>query len=284
MVEAADYQCDFENKWCPGCGNFGIVNAMKDALAALDLPPEKVLLVSGIGQAAKTPHFLKCNFFHGLHGRALAVATGAKIANHDISVLVNMGDGDCYGEGGNHFLAAIRRNIDITLLVHDNRVYGLTKGQASPTSDRGFVTRIQAEGARSDPMNPVALALSQGAGFVARGYCGSTDQLGDLIRQGLEYPGFSLIDILQVCVSFNHVNTYDWYRERAFDINENGHQPGDLQAAMKYAYPEGDRIPTGLIYRKETVPFTQRIRRLNAGPLLGQEYDRQRVQSLIRDA
>ncbi len=133
MVDTKDYQCDFENKWCPGCGNFGILEAMKQALADLDLPPEKVLIVSGIGQAAKTPHFLRCNFFHGLHGRALPVATGAKIANRDLNILLNMGDGDCYGEGGNHFLAAIRRNIDVTLLVHDNRVYGLTKGQASPT-------------------------------------------------------------------------------------------------------------------------------------------------------
>ncbi|MBS3731551.1 MAG: 2-oxoacid ferredoxin oxidoreductase [Desulfobacterales bacterium] len=284
MVDAADYQCDFENKWCPGCGNFGVLNAMKNALAALALPPEKVLIVSGIGQAAKTPHFLRCNFFHGLHGRALAVATGAKIANHDIPVLVNMGDGDCYGEGGNHFLAAIRRNIDVTLLVHDNRVYGLTKGQASPTSERGFVTRAQPEGARSDSMNPVALALSQGAGFLARGYCGNKEQLGDLIRQGMEYPGFSLIDILQVCVSFNHVNTYDWYRERVFDVNENGHRPGDLASAMKYAYPEDGRIPTGLIYRKETVPFTQRISRLNDGALLGQKYDADKVQALIEEA
>ena len=282
MVDPQEYQCDFENKWCPGCGNFGILNAMKDALGALDLPPEKVLIVSGIGQAAKTPHFLKCNFFHGLHGRALAVATGAKIANQDMDVLVNMGDGDCYGEGGNHFLAAIRRNIDVTLLVHDNRVYGLTKGQASPTSDRGFVTRVQPRGARSDPMNPVALALSQGAGFVARGYCGSKAQLSDLIRQGVAYPGFSLIDALQVCVSFNHVNTYDWYNKRVHDINENGHQPEDLQAAWQYAYPEGDHIPTGLIYRRETVPFTKRVNPLRAGPLLRQKREAETVRNLVQ--
>lgn len=282
MVETRDYRCDFENKWCPGCGNFGILNAMKDALAGLDLPPEKVLIVSGIGQAAKTPHFLKCNFFHGLHGRALPLATGAGIANPDLTILVSMGDGDCYAEGGNHFLAAIRRNINVTLLVHDNRVYGLTKGQASPTSDRGFVTRLQPSGARSDPMNPVALALYQGAGFVARGYCGNKAQLSELIRQGVQYRGFSLIDVFQVCVSFNHVNTYDWYKQRVYDINGNGHRTDDFQVAMELAECRGDKIPTGLLYRRETTPFTERIAQLKeAGPLLRHGYDADSVQAII---
>ncbi|MFW5930914.1 MAG: 2-oxoacid:ferredoxin oxidoreductase subunit beta [Desulfosalsimonas sp.] len=284
MVDIRDYQCDFENKWCPGCGNFGILNSMKDALAGMGLPPEKVLIVSGIGQAAKTPHFLKCNFFHGLHGRALPVATGAKIANRDLNILVNMGDGDCYGEGGNHFLSAIRRNINVTLLVHDNRVYGLTKGQASPTSERGFETRLQPHGPRSDPMNPVALALSQGAGFVARGYVGNREQLGGLIRQGIEYSGFALIDIMQVCVSFNRINTYQWYKQRVYDANRAGHDENDFRAAMELAFENKEKIPTGLIYRKQTIPFSDRLGRPEPGALLREKYNPDKVKRLIGSA
>ncbi|MCF8026178.1 MAG: 2-oxoacid:ferredoxin oxidoreductase subunit beta [Desulfobacteraceae bacterium] len=283
MVDVSDYQCEFENKWCPGCGNFGVLNAMKGALAGMNLPPEKVLIVSGIGQAAKTPHFLKCNFFHGLHGRALPVATGAKIANRDLTILVNMGDGDCYGEGGNHFLAAIRRNMDITLLVHDNRVYGLTKGQASPTSELGFVTPAQPHGVRSTPMNPAAIALAQGAGFVARGYCANKDQLSGLIRQGLEYKGFALIDILQVCVSFNRVNTYDWYKQRVYDVNEKAHQKDDFSSAMNLALEDKEKIPTGLFYSRETVPFSERIGK-QRGALLREKYEPDKVQAFLAQA
>ena len=158
MVDIKDYESSYENKWCPGCGNFGILSALKTALVGLDIAPEKLLIVSGIGQAAKTPHFLNCNMFHTLHGRALPVATGAKIANHELTIIVNSGDGDCYGEGGNRFLHAVRRNIDITLLVHNNKIYGLTKGQASPTSDLGMITRMQRHGAISETFNPMSVA------------------------------------------------------------------------------------------------------------------------------
>jgi 2-oxoglutarate ferredoxin oxidoreductase subunit beta len=284
MVDARDFHCDYENKWCPGCGNFGILEAMKDALAGRGLAPEKVLIVSGIGQAGKTPHFLKCNFFHGLHGRALPVATGASVANSDLAILVSMGDGDCYGEGGNHFLAAIRRNPDMTLLVHDNRVYGLTKGQASPTSELGFVTRLQPRGVRSDPVNPAALALSQGAGFVARAYCGHKEQLAALISQAMDYKGLSVIDIMQVCVSFNTVNTYDWYKERVYDISEQGHRTDDFQAAMDLAFAGGDRIPTGLLYKSQRPCFADRVRQLADGSLAARKYDSRQVQALIDGA
>jgi 2-oxoglutarate ferredoxin oxidoreductase subunit beta len=169
MVSTKDYHSDYPNHWCPGCGNFGILEAMKAALAGLDLPPEKVLIVSGIGQAAKTPHFLQCNCFHSLHGRALPIATGAKIANHHMTVLVSTGDGDCYGEGGNHFMHTIRRNIDVTVLAHNNRVYGLTKGQASPTSMEGMHTKMQPGGVIACAFNPLAVALSLGAGFCRTG-------------------------------------------------------------------------------------------------------------------
>jgi 2-oxoglutarate ferredoxin oxidoreductase subunit beta len=281
MIDINDYHCDFENKWCPGCGNFNILEAMKDALVHLGLAPEKVLIVSGIGQAAKTPHFLKCNFFHGLHGRALPVATGAKIANQDLTILVNSGDGDAYGEGGNHFINAIRRNIDITLLVHNNKIYGLTKGQASPTSDMGFSTRMQWQGVISEPFNPLTTALALGAGFVARGFSGDAEGLSAIIQAAVSYRGFSLIDILQPCVSFNTVNTHAWYKKRVKNLADAGYVPDDPEKAMRVARQWGDEIPVGIMYQQEKISFTDRIPRLASNTLISGEFNRAAAVSLM---
>jgi 2-oxoglutarate ferredoxin oxidoreductase subunit beta len=281
MLKIEDYASNAENKWCPGCGNFGILAALKDALIALGLAPHQVLLVSGIGQAAKTPHYLNCNLFHGLHGRALPVATGAKAANHGLTILVHSGDGDCYGEGGNHFMAAIRRNVDLTLLVHDNKVYALTKGQASPTSDRNMVTRAQPHGVILEPFNPLAVALALGAGFVARGYAGSREHLSMLIQQAVRHRGFSLIDVLQPCVSFNHVNTYQWYGERVYELEKEGHDTGDYDTACRLARQWGDRIPLGLFYRQEQPSFTDMLPSLNDGPLVDRDYDPEKLRALL---
>ncbi len=281
MVDPTAYDCDFENKWCPGCGNFPILAALKNALAASGLAPHQVLLISGIGQAAKTPHFLNCNFFHTLHGRALAAATGAKIANHELTILVNSGDGDCYGEGGNHFINAVRRNIDITLLVHDNKVYGLTKGQASPTSDPGMVTKIQRHGVTLAPFNPLAVSLCLGAGFVARGFSGNKDHLADLIQAGISHKGFSLIDILQPCVSFNAVNTYKWYKDRVYDLAEENHDPSDFENALTVSRIWGDKIPIGLVYRKEKPAFTDYPEILAERPLISNAYDPEKLQTVL---
>ncbi len=281
MTTSAEYDTSFENKWCPGCGNFGILKAMKGALAALDIAPHEVVLFSGIGQAAKTPHFLNCNFFHGLHGRALPAATGAKIANHELTILVNSGDGDCYGEGGNHFMNAIRRNIDLTLLVHDNKIYGLTKGQASPTTDLHTVTRAQPHGVINQPFNPLTVALALNAGFVARGFAGTTDHLSSLIQQAIRYRGFSLIDILQPCVSFNRVNTYQWYNDRVYELNEQNHDPSDLQAAFKRAYEWGDTIPIGLLYQSERSSFTDQIDVLTDAALFSQHFTPAKLGGII---
>lgn len=277
MLEPKDYDNDFENKWCPGCGNFSILGAMKKAFAEMGLSPEKLLLVSGIGQAGKTPHFMKANMFHSLHGRALPVATGAKLANHDLNIVVNSGDGDCYGEGGNHFFSAIRRNIDITLLVHNNQVYGLTKGQASPTSAFGMVTAIQKNGATSSPFNPLSAALSAGAGFVARGFSGEPDQLAGLIKRGMQYRGFALIDILQPCVSFNKVNTYQWYKDRVYDIENGGHDKSNPMSALMLAMEWGDKIPTGIIFEQKSVPLHEHISVLKRGPLISHEFDGEKI-------
>lgn len=281
MVEPKDYDSDFENKWCPGCGNFLIQKAMKQAFAELDIPPKNILFVSGIGQAGKTPHFMQGNMFHCLHGRALPVATGAKIANHDLNIVVNSGDGDCYGEGGNHFLAAIRRNIDITLLVHNNQVYGLTKGQASPTSALGMVTKIQNHGVTSSPFNPLATALGSGAGFVARGFSGDTEQLIRLIKAAMNYRGFAMVDILQPCVSFNKINTNQWYKDRVYDIQSTGHDASDLAKAIVLSLEWGDKIPTGLFYAKESVPFHNRIGVLQERTLISYPFDGEKTAAVF---
>jgi 2-oxoglutarate ferredoxin oxidoreductase subunit beta len=276
MVRVEDYGT-YETAWCPGCGNFGILRAVKKALADGGLEPHQVLLVSGIGQAAKAPHYLNANVFNGLHGRSLPVATGAKLANPDLTVIVESGDGCNYGEGGNHFLAAIRRNIDITMIVHDNQVYGLTKGQASPTSAEGFVTKAQPEGAPSSPFNPIAVAVGMRAGFVARGFSGMMEDLAELIQEAIAHPGFALIDVLQPCVSFNRVNTWEWYQERCKPLPER-YDPMDWDVAIKTAYQWEDHIPLGVIYRNKRTSFREHLGR---GRLVGHEVDRDRIKEIM---
>lgn len=281
MLDTNIYKNDYYNSWCPGCGNFGILEAMKDAFAKLELPPEKLLLISGIGQAAKTPHYLNCNMMHTLHGRALPIATGAKIANHELTVIVNSGDGDCYGEGGNHFLNAIRRNVDLTLLVHNNKVYGLTKGQASPTSDMGMVTKMQRHGVIAEPFAPLSVALALGAGFIARSFSGNKDHLSQMIREAVNYKGFSLVDIMQPCVSFNRVNTFKWYKDRAYDLAEEGYEPDDFMKAMEISRLWGDKIPIGILYKRQKDNFTDKLGPLDQGPLISQKYDGDKLRSFF---
>jgi 2-oxoglutarate ferredoxin oxidoreductase subunit beta len=282
MATIETFDNDFENKWCPGCGNFPILLAMKQAFSDQGLSPSEVLLVSGIGQAGKIPHFLHCNMFHSLHGRALPAATGAKIANRDLNIIVNSGDGDCYGEGGNHFLSAIRRNIDITLIVHNNMVYGLTKGQASPTTAMGMATPIQPAGTMSSPFSPLTLALTQGAGFVARGFSGNTDQLTRLISQAMAHKGFSMIDVLQPCVSFNRLNTLKWYKERIYDLDDTDHDPSSLSMAMERSLEMDDKIPLGLLFQKEGPTFHDRVKHLNGPPLISHDFDRDTIAKALR--
>jgi len=279
MVTIEDYG-QYETAWCPGCGNFSILKAVKQALVASRLEPHEVLFVSGIGQAAKSPHYLNANLFNGLHGRSLPVATGAKLANPKLTVMVESGDGCNYGEGGNHFLAAIRRNIDLTLLVHNNQIYGLTKGQASPTSAEGLVTKAQPEGVSSAPFNPIAVAVAMEAGFVARGFSGMTDHLSELIQEGIAHRGFALIDVLQPCVSFNKVNTFAWYKERCDPVSRT-YDPTDWGAAMRVAREWGDRIPIGIIYRNDRVPFEEHVPVLRQGPLVGREVDRVMLRNMM---
>ncbi len=282
MIDIKAYESDYENQWCPGCGNFGILEALKDALVHAGIAPHELLIVSGIGQAAKAPHFLECNFFHSLHGRALPLATGAKIANHDLKIVVSTGDGDCYAEGGNHFIHAIRRNIDLTVLAHDNGIYGLTKGQASPTSGPGMVTPLQKDGVISQPLNPLAVALAAGAGFVARGFAGDSGMLSQLIQSALQYKGFSVIDILQPCVSFNRVNTYQWYKQRVYKIDNQAHDNTDLRQAFDLALQWGDKIPIGILYQVEKKEFTAQLRPLAHSTLLEAPYAKAQLEGLLQ--
>ncbi|EPR37584.1 pyruvate ferredoxin/flavodoxin oxidoreductase, beta subunit [Desulfovibrio sp. X2] len=280
MVTTDDYG-EFETAWCPGCGNFSILKAMKKALAGLGLAPHQVCLVSGIGQAAKAPHYLRCNAFNGLHGRALPPAQAIKMANPKLTVIAESGDGCSYGEGGNHFLAAVRRNMDITLVAHDNQIYGLTKGQASPTSLLGMKTKAQPFGAPSMPFNPVGVAVAMRAGFVARGFAGEIDHLAGLIEAAVRHPGFSLVDVFQPCVSFNKLNTYAWYKERVRKLDEE-HDPTDWQAAMNKAFEMGETIPIGVLWRNDEIePFASRLPTMRGEPLATRVPDLQTLDKVM---
>jgi 2-oxoglutarate ferredoxin oxidoreductase subunit beta len=279
MVTITDYE-GLPSAWCPGCGNFGILNALKNALVELGLEPYQVLVVSGIGQSGKLPHFMKCNTFNSLHGRPIPPAIGAKVANPNLTVIAVSGDGDGYGEGGNHFLHAMRRNHDITYLVHNNQVYGLTKGQASPTSDKDYVTRTTPHGAPM-PVNPLTLAIAAGASFIARGFAGDIDQLSSLIKAGITHKGFALIDILQPCVSFNHRNTYQWYQQRVYKLEESDYDTKDKMKAFARAQEWGDRIHTGIIYREERPTYEELLPVLGKGKLVGRKHEPEDIEKLL---
>jgi len=258
-VDINDFKSNDEITWCPGCGDFGILNALKKALVTLGKEPKDILLVSGIGQAAKLPHYIKCNCFNGLHGRALPPAVGAKIANRELTVIVTTGEGDCYGEGGNHLIHNIRRNIDITVIVHNNQVYGLTKGQASPTTDSGYKTKIQANGVILEPMHALEMAVALGCGFVARGYSANSEHLSWLIGEGIKHKGFSLIEVLQPCVTYNKKNTYEWYAKRVYKIgDDDSYNPTDKIAALQKAEEWEEKIPIGIIYRNEAPSYEEK--------------------------
>lgn len=273
----------YETAWCPGCGNSTILECLKTALEELGKKPHEVLIAAGIGQAAKIAQYIGANAFCGLHGRALPAAVAAKIANEDLTVIVSTGDGDSYGEGGNHFIHNIRRNVDITHFVHDNQIYGLTKGQASPTSDIGIVTDVQTSGNINPPLNPVLMAIAMGAGFAARAFTGDKALLTSLMKQAIEYKGYALVDILQPCVSFNKVNTFAYYSKRVYRLDDS-YDPTDKAVAMQKAMEYGDRIPTGVIYKEEKQTFHEKNPVLSEGfPLLERKTQPLAIQHLIQN-
>lgn len=249
--------------WCPGCGNFGILKAFQGAMADLEIEPHELMIVSGIGQAGKFPHYTVCNTFNGLHGRSIPVATGIKLSNREIKVVAVGGDGDMYGEGGNHLIHAMRRNVGVTVFVHDNQIYGLTKGQASPTTMEGFVTSIQPEGVLSEQLNPLTMAVALDCSFVARGYAGDQEHLKNIMKAAVSHDGFALLDILQPCVTFNKINTYSWYGKRVYRIGDD-HDPQDRVAAFKKSLEWGDRIPIGIIYQNRRLALEKRMQAASA--------------------
>ncbi len=268
--------------WCPGCGNFGILNVLKTALAELEIAPEKLVMVSGIGQAAKIPQYLKGNFFNGLHGRSLPAAAAIKAANPGLTVIAESGDGCMYGEGGNHFIHSIRRNPDITCLVHNNMIYGLTKGQASPTSLAGFRTPVQVNGVISEPFNPLAVAIALKASFVARAYAKNAEQTKEVLKEAIVHRGFALVDIFQPCVTFNRLNTYQWFGENTYYLDDD-HDPTDRAAAFARAI-ETEKYPLGVLYRApKREPFEAALgEHLPGGaePLYQRKPDRERLVKL----
>lgn len=278
----AETFCTHETAWCPGCGNFTILECLKTALEQLGKDPSEVLIAAGIGQAAKTPQYISANAFCGLHGRSLPAAVATKIANERLTVIVDTGDGDSYGEGGNHFIHNIRRNVDITHFVHDNQIYGLTKGQASPTSMMGLITGVQTDGNFNEPLNPVLLAIACGAGFVARAFTGHKEHLISLMKQAIEYNGYALVDILQPCVSFNKTNTFAWYNQRVYELDESYDCKNKI-TAMQKAMEFDDRIPIGLLYREDKATYHQKNAVLSQGiPLLDRKTDPNFVNQLIK--
>jgi len=275
--------CTYETAWCPGCGNFSILDCLKTALEELGKDPYEVMMVAGIGQAAKTPQYISANTFCGLHGRSLPAAAAIKIANVNLTVVVDTGDGDSYGEGGNHFIHNIRRNVDITHFVHDNQIYALTKGQASPTSMEGLITEVQTDGSMNTPLNPVLMAIAAGSGFVARAFTGHKEQLVSIMKQAIEYEGYAIVDILQPCISFNKVNTFGWYNKRVYEL-DSSYDPTNKLDAMQKAMEFNDKIPLGVLYREKKSTFHQKNVVLKSGvPLLNQKTDATIVKSLIKE-
>lgn len=275
-VEGADVA------WCPGCGNFSILKALKETLAELEIAPEEVVMVSGIGQAGKLPHYIKSNVFNGLHGRSLPISAAIRAVNPEILVVNVSGDGCTYGEGGNHFIHNIRRNPNIVNIVHNNMVYGLTKGQASPTSQLDFNTPLQVDGVFEEPFNPLATAISLNASFVARAFSGDINQTKAILKKAIDHNGYSLVDIFQPCVTFNKLNTFQWFKNNTYYLDES-HDPTDRELAFKRAI-ETEKYPLGIFYineKKKTFEESLQVYKTDKSPLFTRKQDMDKLKNLM---
>src|SRR5262245_39583487 len=250
------YESIVDPDWCPGCGDFGVLKSLKMASGKLGIKPKDLMVVSGIGCSSNLPGFIHSYGVHSLHGRAVAVAEGIKLANHSLNVVVTGGDGDGYGIGIGHFIHAMRRNIDITYIVMNNQIYGLTTGQASPTTMKEVRTKSTPRGNVELPINPIALALVSGATYVARAFSGTPDHMANLIAGGIAHHGFSLIDVFSPCVTYNKLNTYPWFKERVYKLEEEqGYDIMDFDAAMRKGLEWDPKIPIGLFYKGEQLTY-----------------------------
>ena len=264
-LKAKDLKGKVSPDWCPGCGDFGVLNALQKACAELGLRPHEIMTVSGIGCSSNFPGFFNAYGMHTLHGRPLAVATGVQMANHELTVICTGGDGDGYGIGGNHFTHTARRNVDLTYVVMDNQIYGLTTGQISPTSREEMITKSTPFGSVEAPLNPLTSAIMNGATFVARGYSADGKQLVDLMKKAIKHKGFALIDVFSPCVTFNHDNDYVFFKPRIKRLEDEDHDPGDWKAACEKAMLWGDTIYTGLFFQIQRPALDQREPVLDKG-------------------
>lgn len=267
MTTVADYMNDYKATWCPGCGNFGIWAALRRALVEMDLPPHKLLCVYDIGCSGNGSNWFHAYGFHSLHGRALPAAIGAKLANRELEVICFAGDGGGFGEGGNHFLHTCRTNIDFLYVVHDNQLYSLTTGQASPTSAEGMETKSTPSGDPDRPLKPLQLAISAGATWVGRGFADDLVGLAKLYQDAINHKGFAVLDILQPCVTFNHFNTREWYTEHTYRLTESDHNPKDKTKGLQLAGEWNGKIPLGVIYREQRPTYEEHFPQLDGKPL-----------------
>ena len=281
-MEAKDFDLlNIDITWCPGCGNFALLRILKETFAELRINPENLVVISGIGQSSKTPHYFKTNSFHTLHGRAIPIATAVKAVNPSLTVIAEGGDGDMYGEGGNHMIHAIRRNPDITNIIHNNMIYGLTKGQASPTTMMGTKTTLQVEGVILDPFNPIAVAIALNASFVARAFVGDIEQTKEILKKAINHKGYAIVDIFQQCPSFNKINTYEWFKKNTYYIDDK-HDPYDRIEAFKRSL-ETEKLPLGIFYINNKKSFEENIGLYtdNKEPICFRERETNKIQEFI---
>lgn len=273
MATPQDFTSEYKSTWCAGCGNLSINPATKKALADLGLEPHQVVMTFGIGCSSNGSNFYNLYSFHGIHGRALPVAVGAKLSNHELTVIADAGDGDAYGEGLSHFISTARSNVDVIYLVHDNRMYSLTKGQMSPTVEKGTKTKSTPFGAPNERFNPLSTALVNHATFVAQGFSGDIPHLTELIKKAIQHKGFAFINILQVCATFNKINTFEWYKERVYKLEEAGHNTQDYKQALEVAERKDDRLPIGVLYQTQKETFGDLQPQIKDTPLVKQPID-----------
>ena len=282
MANIKDYVGKIKPDWCPGCGDFGVLNALQRAITELDIPSHMVQVVSGIGCSSNLPGFINAYGFHGLHGRSLPVASGVKLGNHALTVIATGGDGDGYGIVVGHFVHTCRRNLDMTYIVMDNQIYGLTTGQASPTTEKDIRTKSTPEGTIETALSPMALALACGATYVARGFSGDNLHLAQLIKGAIEHKGFAVVDVFSPCVTYNKHNTYPWFREHIYKLEDERHDPSDFRLAMEKAFEWGARIPIGLFFKVERPTYEDEEPALRSGvPLVRQGVTRSDLSTLM---
>jgi 2-oxoglutarate ferredoxin oxidoreductase subunit beta len=259
-VRFTDFKSDKQPTWCPGCGDFGTMNGMMKALANTGNSPDDTFIVAGIGCSGKIGTYMHSYALHGVHGRALPVGAGVKIANPELEVMVAGGDGDGYSIGAGHFVHAVRRNVDMSYVVMDNRIYGLTKGQFSPTSREDFETTTSPDGTKQAPINPLALALASGGTFIAQSFSSDAKRHTEIVQRAIEHDGFGFVNVYSPCVTFNDVDTYDYFRESLVDVGEDdSYDPSDRDAA-KQVILDGDKEYQGVIYEQEnSVPYEERM-------------------------